>query len=65
MKQLELTFFKLHNKLSSAQPTLKEASLFPILCTIQCFFSNLHKKYRTKQNVHLMINYIIKDNEKE
>jgi hypothetical protein len=48
MKQLELTFFKLHNKLSSAQPTLKEASLFPILCTIQCFFFKFTQKISNK-----------------
>ncbi len=27
-------------------------------------FSNLHKKHQTKPNVHFMINYIRKDNEK-
>ncbi len=28
------------------------------------FLSNLHEKYHKKPNVHFMVNYIIKDNEK-
>jgi hypothetical protein len=28
------------------------------------FLSNLPKKYQTEPNVHLMVNYIKKDNEK-
>jgi hypothetical protein len=34
-------------------------SLHHLIC-----FSNLHKKHQMKLNVHLMINYIIKHNEK-
>jgi len=42
-------FFQLHNKLSNAQPTLKEVSLFLIICIIQCFFSILYKNIKQNQ----------------
>jgi hypothetical protein len=53
---------QLHNKLSNAQHALKEVSLFPILCIIQCFFQ-IYTKNIKKPNVHIMVNYIRKDNE--
>jgi hypothetical protein len=35
---IQAHLLQLDSKLWNAQPTLKELSLFPILCIIQCFF---------------------------
>ncbi len=43
--------FKLHSKLSGAQLALKEVSLSPILCTIQCFFQIYTKNIKQNQMV--------------
>jgi len=37
-KTTQTCVLELHNKLSSAQLALREVSLFPIICIIQCFF---------------------------
>jgi hypothetical protein len=37
-KAIKVRVLWLHNKLSNAQLALREVSLFPILCIIQCFF---------------------------
>jgi hypothetical protein len=41
---------------------IKEVNSFPLHHSI--VFSNLHIKHQIKPNVHLIINYIRKDNEK-
>ncbi len=49
----QICFFQLRNKLSNAQPALKEISLFPIVCIIQCFFQFYTKiSNKTKCSSH-------------
>jgi hypothetical protein len=60
---IQIRLLQLHSKLSSAQFAFKEVNSFSFLYIIQCFFQNLHINHQTKPNVHLMINYI-KKNEK-
>jgi hypothetical protein len=43
---IQVRLFQLHSKLSSAQPALKEVSLFPIICIIQCFFQIYRKNIK-------------------
>jgi len=66
-KIIRTHILQLHNKLFNAQYAFKKVNSFLFLSFPLhhlMFFSNLHIKHQTKPNVHLMINYITKDNEK-
>ncbi len=54
-----------YNKLSNAESIFKKVNSFPFLSFASFnVFQNLHIKHYKKPNVHLMINYIRKDNKK-